>query len=124
MSKSVANPLSDKDSRPAAHEAQTQYRKMAIEASDWKPEDGIEPLDRRGDQWEASRHNTLQAMTVDEQAVFRTISTATTTRDVDSETKKATASANSKPSATTSPSARRLTEGPGCVCPAAVLTAG
>jgi len=47
-----------------AREAQTQYRKIAIEASDWKPEDGIEPLDRRGDQWEASRHDTLQAMTV------------------------------------------------------------
>jgi hypothetical protein len=92
-----------------AREAQTQYRKIAIEASDWKPEDGIEPLDRRGDQCEASRHDTLQAMTVDEQAVFRTISTPTTTRDVNSETKKATASANSKPSATASPSARRLT---------------
>ena len=45
-----------------AHEAQTQYRKMASEAEEWKTEDGTEPLDRRGDEWYFSRRDMLQAM--------------------------------------------------------------
>ncbi|WP_157896391.1 hypothetical protein [Mycobacteroides chelonae] len=45
-----------------AHEAQFQYRQMAIEAAAWTPEDGTKPLDRRGDQWYSARHEMLRVM--------------------------------------------------------------
>ncbi len=45
-----------------ANDAQAQYRKMAMEAEAWEPEQGTSPLDDRGDQWFAARHNMLQVM--------------------------------------------------------------
>jgi hypothetical protein len=48
-----------------AHDAQFQYRMMATEAREWKTEDGIGPLDRRGDEWSFARDLLLQAMRSD-----------------------------------------------------------
>jgi hypothetical protein len=45
-----------------ANEAQSQYRKMAMEAAAWEPQNGTRSLDDRGDEWFAARHNMLQVM--------------------------------------------------------------